>query len=113
MICGVPGPQGKQYYVVTLHRASPLDDQEEAQAAASGAASPANPRDGFQLPSGFVLKGTLLERLLHNLHPLRVTAIALYGHSAIYVKEHISLMLSLRYASPRLCMQGQSIGEGP
>lgn len=47
------GHQGRQYYVVTLHSASPLDELEEAQAAV--ATSPAD--TGFQMPSGFKLKG--------------------------------------------------------
>ena len=51
------GPQGKQYYVVALHSATPMDDLEQEQAASSSNPGTAKASGAFQVPSGFVLKG--------------------------------------------------------
>ncbi|CAL8471306.1 g10848 [Coccomyxa elongata] len=53
------GPQGKPYYVVTLHTASPMDDLEQQQAASTSKPGSARAPDAFQVPSGFVLKGAI------------------------------------------------------
>lgn len=52
------GGTGRQYYVASLHKPTPVDSQEEAAASQSAAATANGALPGsFQAPAGFVLKG--------------------------------------------------------
>ena len=85
------GPQGRQYYVVTLHSASPLDELEEVQAAATS-----TPSTGFQMPSGFVLKGAAQRGLTCTLAQIRHSQMCEVGRACVPLGIHLLCPCSIR-----------------